>query len=102
MQDEKLRRTLDDMRRNIVRDIASGFSSPDEIVQGAVEVFSDQHDADLLRSHAERITREVLAQHLGAQVQWPDVTDCDLLDSAFAELDQAGVVARQNFSCCPT
>jgi hypothetical protein len=102
MQDEKFGRTLDDMGRNIRRDIASGFSSPDEIVNGAVEVYSDQYDADLLRSHAERITREALAQHLRAQVQWRDVTDCDLLDSAFAELDQAGVVARQNFSCCPT
>lgn len=102
MQDEKLRRTLDDMRRDIRRDIASGFSSPDEIVQGAVEVFSDQFDTDLLRSHAERMTREALAQNLEAQVRWRDVTDCDLLDSAFAELDQAGVVARQNFSCCPT
>jgi len=101
MQDEKLRQTLDAMRHNIERDVICGFSTPHEIIQGAVEVFSDQYEADLLRFHTECITREVLAHHLQAQDGWRDVTDCDLLDSVFAELNQAGVLARQNFSCCP-
>jgi hypothetical protein len=37
---------------------------------------------------------------LAAQKEWPAVTDCDLLERAFGELERAGIVARQNFSCC--
>lgn len=31
---------------------------------------------------------------------WPDVTDCDKLTSAFMELDEEGIVAREHFTCC--
>ena len=37
-----------------------------------------------------------------AQASWPAETDCDRLDRAFAELEQQGIVARQNFSDCGT
>jgi hypothetical protein len=102
MPEDAFERILGEMTRNIRRDIAGGFDSPDEIVRVAVEVFSEKHNPALVGFHAARLTRESLAQHLAAQAQWPQVTDCDLLDAAFAELDRAGVIARQNFSCCGT
>jgi hypothetical protein len=38
------------------------------------------------------------ADHLAAQATWPDVTDNDRLTAAFAELDRAGIVTREDFT----
>jgi hypothetical protein len=57
---------------------------------------------EVLGPIAQRLTREAVEAHLDAQERWPAVTDCDLLDRAFGELDRAGVVSRQNFTCCST
>lgn len=93
---------LDDLHSHIERDIAGGFLSPDQIVESAVEVFSDDAEPEALRAKAVRATAEALQAHSLAQSQWPSVTDCDRLDLAFAELDELGIISRQNFSCCGT
>lgn len=94
-----------DTLRTVVREaVVAGFDPPDEIAQRAAECAADGTDfepGDLLDT-AERLTAEALAAHLHEQDGWPDVTDCDRLDAAFEALEAAGVVARQNFSCCGT
>jgi hypothetical protein len=97
-----LQRTVDDMRGHIRRKTAAGFNSPEDIEDSAVDVFSDDQDPDVLRPIAKRLTREAVEAHLAAQEHWPSVTDCDLLDRTFEELDRAGIVARQDFTCCQT
>ena len=59
-------------------------------------------DAELAILHKEisDYLREVLAEHYQAQTAWPDLTDCDRLDEAFADLESRGVICRQDFSCC--
>jgi hypothetical protein len=93
---------LDELHGYIRHEIAAGFDSPDEIVASAFEMLDDEIDPALLRPHAQRIVREVLDMHLAEQATWPAVTDCDRLDAAFAALEAAGIVCRQNFSCCGT
>jgi Domain of unknown function (DUF6891) len=102
MEPRTLQQTIDDMRGHIRRKTAGGFDSPEDIESSAVEVFSDDHAPEVLRPIAERLTREAVEAHLAVQERWPAVTDCDLLDRAFEELERAGVVARQNFTCCQT
>jgi hypothetical protein len=90
------------LRRAIEQDVAAGFSTPEEIVQSAVDIFSDDHDPTVLRPIARRLFGQAIAKHVAAQAAWPDVTDCDRLDQAFAELEERGIVARQNFADCGT
>jgi hypothetical protein len=90
------------MRQTIERDVAAGFSTPDEIERNALEIYSDDMDPALLRPEAQQFLRDSLAKHMADQATWPAVTDCDRLDKAFAELEQNGIVARQNFSDCGT
>jgi hypothetical protein len=94
--------TLDEMRQTIERYVASGFSPPDEIERTALEIYSDDMDPALLRPEALKFLRDSLAKHAADQATWPAVTDCDRLDKALAELEQHGIVARQNFSDCGT
>lgn len=91
-----------EIREYIERDVAGGFLTSAEIVQGILDVYGESHDVAALRKFAQDETRATLAAHARAQSSWPRVTDCDRLDAAFAKLEASGIVCRQNFSCCGT
>ncbi len=96
------RGVVEELRSYIDRDVAAGFLPAAEIIESVVEVLSDEADPQALRHEAVKATAEALRAHALAQSQWPAVTDCDRLDSAFAALETLGIIARQNFSCCGT
>lgn len=93
---------LDELHGYIRHHIAAGYLEPDEIARYACEVFAEDLDPAVLRHHAGRYTREALAEHRAEQATWPAVTDNERLDAAFAALERAGIICRQNFSCCGT
>ena len=93
---------LDEFRAYISREIASGYASPDEALETAIDVMSDDVDVGILRSTGPEILSEELAAQLKKQEKWPEITDCDRLDSVFNALEEKGIVSRQNFSCCGT
>jgi hypothetical protein len=91
---------LEDVRRQVERDLAGGFVSRDEIVQYAVEAFADEVPGAPVEATARRALDEALAARAIDEATWPAVTDCDRLDAAFAALEAEGVISRQNFTCC--
>jgi hypothetical protein len=97
--DEEL---IDDYKACISRYVAAGYMSPEEALQTASEVMGDDISPDILKSKGPEILEEVLAAHIADQAGWPEITDCDRLDSAFAALEAKGIVSRQDFSCCGT
>jgi hypothetical protein len=82
--------------------VAAAFDDADEIVECLCEIYSDDAPEEEVRPVAERATAEAVREHLAAEKTWPIPTDCDRLDRAFAALEKAGVVARQNWTCCQT
>jgi len=100
MEYQSLDAAIKEMEVYIKRDVAAGFAPLGEIVDAAVEVFSDDCDPVILRPYAESIAKVRIEEHLQQQVSWPAMTDCDRLDAAFAALEESGIVCRQNFSCC--
>lgn len=102
MSDKKMQEALGYLSNYIRKQVATGFVERDRIVPDAVEVFADDYDAEMIRQNAERILPEVIDAQLREQASWPEVTDCDRLDAAFGQLEQAGIVCRQHFSCCGT
>jgi hypothetical protein len=102
MEPKSLQKTADEMRAHIKWLTAEGFHTEPEVANSAVEYFVGEHKQDVLQPIAERLTREAFQAHRLAQQTWPAVTDCDLLDRALGELERAGIVARQDFTCCGT
>lgn len=100
MPERELNDIITDMRQYVQRHVSAGFDPPSSICESAVEVFCDDAAEEVLRPIAERLTQENVRAHLREQADWPDVTDCDLLDDACEELNRLGIVSRQNFSCC--
>jgi hypothetical protein len=102
---DKFEELVNEMKRRIAEDVAAGFYDAGEIAESAVEMISyddETADKESLRAEAGRLTAEAIGKQLKDQENWPELTDCDRLDAAFAELEENGVVGRQNFSCCGT
>jgi hypothetical protein len=93
---------LKDLRARVRMDVAAGYDDEDVILTHIGDYFEEEIDPDVVRREAPRILREEVAAHARATAQWPAVTDCDRLEAAFAALEEDGVVARQNFTCCMT
>lgn len=92
------------MQTEISWRVAAGYDNRESIVFAAVnEALIETGLPKLwLEEHASRLTDASLRFHLKMQNSWLEETDCDRLDEAFAELDRAGIVARQNYQCCIT
>src|SRR5579883_3124579 len=93
----------DEIRAFIAQRVAEGFDAEEDIVEEALDYFADDYGKDpafapLLR----KITIELIEAHMHEERKWASQTDCDKLDAAFDELEQQGIVSRQNFTCCQT
>jgi len=84
------------------RKVREGFETRDEIVQGITEIIEDEYEVSDAEARVNKETERRLKEHLLSQSSWPEVTDCDRIDKAFAALETKGIVARQNFTCCQT
>lgn len=93
---------VDELREWLVREVAAGFSDSGEIVEAAGDVFEGQLERELVQAEAERMLPGLLAAHAREEATWPATTDNDRLEAAFAELEEGGILCRENFSCCNT
>jgi hypothetical protein len=93
---------LDDVRERVRLDVAGGFHGRDELIQSAIDYVADELPEAEVRPLAIQYVEQALAAHAREQRSWPQTTDCDRLDAAFAALEESGIVMRQNFTCCGT
>jgi hypothetical protein len=90
----------DDIRDHLRTAVAIGRDTPDAMIDGVVEYLADEAEPDEVERLARPVLEAELVAHLSAQRSWPERTDNDRLDDAFRALEEAGIVARQDFSCC--
>lgn len=93
--------TEDDLRNYAVREVSAGFETRDEICDTVRNAYEDEATSVQL-DRIPMMVDDAIVAHRRAQVTWPTITDCDRLDAAFAALEEQGIVARQNFTCCGT
>lgn len=89
---------------NARRLIESGYLSLREVADAVIDLQEDFGGDDqperLVFPQAKRLAEVVWRERLAEQASWPERTDLDALESAFAGLESRGVVARPNFACC--
>jgi hypothetical protein len=91
---------LEGIRIHAARKVKEGFETEEQIVQYVAEYVEDEFKQKDMQPQIKRITAELIEEHRRTQANWAAPTDCDKLDNAFANLEQQGIVARQNFTCC--
>ena len=94
------------VRAEASRLISPGFRTRAQVREEMIDLFEDEglemfgDGQPLSRDEIAAIVDDVWAERLRAQQTWFGLSDADRLESAFAELEASGIVARMNFSCC--
>lgn len=91
---------LEELRGFIADRVREGFESIHEIVENATDYAAEKYARDDLQTQIKRLVAKSLAAHRAEQAEWKSSTDCDRLNDAFSVLNEQGIVARQDFSCC--
>lgn len=89
--DDTTDNATEDMVVEVVSAIWYGFDSPAEI--DAMIVRDAEAGAGFDIDRVKAIAAETLAKKRIAETQWPQTTDCDKLDRAFARLHEQGICA---------
>ena len=93
---------LQDYARRIIR---GGYDRLEDIELRLDETIAD-FDTQMSTRNRRILVREAVVAEVTAlvaeQSKWPAMTDYDRLDLAMDTLEDSGIVARQNFTCCGT
>jgi hypothetical protein len=79
--------------------VYGGYTPREEIIEYAEDMIED---IDGLQLDSMNEVDKVIACLVKEQKSWPKQTDYDRLNTAMLKLEQNGIVARQNFTCCGT
>ncbi len=82
--------------------VEAGLIPDEEIIPELLGMYSYNYELRALRPIVNIIASGLLEQHMKLQASWPQTTDCDRLDLAFAELENNGIICRQDFADCLT
>lgn len=93
------------VRRKMLTDfielhVIEGFLGPDELVERTIIEFQDDIAREQLLPVAQKLVYQRIVKRYLEEINWVSPTDCERLDRAFLELNQMGILAKQNFSCC--
>jgi hypothetical protein len=94
-----------DLRELAVSVVHPGFRSLDDVIAELTELVEDDEDGAgepgaVTAAEVPALVREVWVSRLAEQATWPTTTDSDRMNEAFAALEENGVLARMDFSCC--
>jgi len=84
-------KSIEGMRRNARDLVWAGFHGRAEIIEMIPEFFN----ITVEESAVAEIVDSEFARKAEAEKTWPERTDCDRLDAAFAALDERGIIAKQ-------
>jgi hypothetical protein len=82
--------------------VRTGFYDRTDAIDAVVAYFEEEMEASPLKRLANSEVDKAIRALREAEAAWPPLTDCDRLDLAFEKLEDAGIVARQHFTCCGT
>lgn len=94
---------LKELKERVDLEVKAGFATQRDILFGLTEIMKYDYELkgaelkeakDKLKDYVVKSTEKYKKD----QVTFPEVTDCDRLDAAFADLEQQGILTAQNAS----
>jgi hypothetical protein len=81
--------------------MAGGYLDAEEVAEVLSDEFlEDAADNALTEARLSQIVTSAWQSRLTEQATWPERTDPDSIEEAFARLDTHGIAALEDFTCC--
>jgi Domain of unknown function (DUF6891) len=80
--------------------VAAGYRTRADLAELAEEYLATQERRPVSRPQAEALADRLWTERVREQEHWEGETDPERLTTAFTLLEEAGIVARENFACC--
>jgi hypothetical protein len=80
--------------------VRGAFAPRDEVWYAVDDICEQGENPDALRTYASAELERLWKEQRAAERAWKGATDCDRLDKAFDDLEERGIVCRQDFTCC--
>ncbi|MFJ9645511.1 DUF6891 domain-containing protein [Streptomyces sp. NPDC101206] len=97
--DEEERRLLEQQVRDVLR---AGYATRAEVAAAAEDYLVSGDRRPVSPAQAVALADRMWRERVEEQAGWQGETDPERLSRAFAELDAAGITAREHFTCCRT
>ncbi|MFE2323149.1 DUF6891 domain-containing protein [Streptomyces sp. NPDC059385] len=95
--DEEEREELEEY---VLEVLVGGYSSRSELAELAEDYLVTGDDRPVSREQAEALVDRLWLERVAEQAGWQGETDPERLTRAFTALEEAGITARENFTCC--
>ncbi|MEV6583163.1 hypothetical protein AB0M92_33965 [Streptomyces sp. NPDC051582] len=95
--DDEERATLETRVREV---LVGGYASRAELAEVAEEFLVTRDRRPVSREQARALADRLWLERVAEQAAWQGETDPERLTRAFAALQDGGITARENFTCC--
>ncbi|PWI09085.1 hypothetical protein DIZ27_19155 [Streptomyces sp. NWU339] len=95
--DEDERAELEKRVREV---LVGGYASRAELAELAEEYLATEDRRPVSREQAQALSDRMWLERVAEQATWQGETDPERLTRAFTTLQEAGITARENFTCC--
>jgi hypothetical protein len=90
----------EELERRVREELVGGYASRAELAELAEEYLVTDDRRPVSREQATALADRMWLERVAEQVTWQGETDPERLTRAFTVLDEAGITARENFTCC--
>ncbi|MGW7263943.1 DUF6891 domain-containing protein [Streptomyces sp. NPDC054842] len=91
-----------ELERRVREVLVGGYATRAELAETAEEFLAGPDRRPVSRAQAEALADRMWLERVAEQASWEGETDPERLTRAFTALQDAGITARENFTCCRT
>ncbi|MFF4171246.1 DUF6891 domain-containing protein [Streptomyces sp. NPDC001744] len=92
----------EELERRVRQVLVGGYATRAELAEVAEEYLVTEGRRPVSREQAEALADRLWLERVAEQAAWRGETDPERLTRAFTALEEAGITARENFTCCRT
>ncbi|MFC8449045.1 DUF6891 domain-containing protein [Kitasatospora sp. NPDC057223] len=92
----------DELEQRVREVLAGGYATRAELAELAEEYLVTAERRPVSRGQAQALADRMWLERVAEQAHWRGETDPERLTRAFTALQESGITARENFTCCRT
>lgn len=90
----------EELEEQVRLSIAAGYATRDQLTELAEDYLVSGDSHPVSRAQAAALVDRLWLERVREQEQWRGKTDPERLAEAFTNLEESGIVAREDFACC--